>query len=203
MEVERSNAALAVLGFRPHTYWTAVVALTGPADDPQVIERRRLVFAAGDERGVYHQAAETPFAEAPALLAKVRAATEANSVRELSGLIVDLQADGLAVRTAVVPTGTAKLPDDLNKILRVHSRQHAAEGNFYRDVVAAACETMGLEVHRVVERELPDLTRDRLGLDRATLDERMKAIGAALGPPWGEDYRLATEAAWLHLGEQG
>lgn len=125
--MERSNAAFAVLGFRPHTYWTAVVALAGPPEDPQVIERRRIVFAAGDERGVYHQAAEAPIAEAPAILARVRAATETNAVRELSGLIADLQGDGLAVRTAVVPCGTAKLPDDFGEILRVHSRQHAAE----------------------------------------------------------------------------
>ena len=29
--------SLAVLGFRPHTYWTAVVALAGRADAPHVI----------------------------------------------------------------------------------------------------------------------------------------------------------------------
>jgi hypothetical protein len=200
--MQRTDAPFAVLGFRPHTYWTAVVALTGPADDPRVIERRRVVFAAGDERGVYHQAAETPIVEAPALLAKVRAATLANTVRELSALVADLQSDGLAIRAAVVPSGTARLPEDLGEILRVHSRQHAAEGNFYRDVVAAACESMGLAVRRVVERDLPELTSDRLGLDRASLDERMKALGASLGPPWGEDYRLATEAAWLQLGDE-
>jgi len=122
-------------------------------------------------------------------------------VRDLSGLVADLQGDGLVVRKAVVPSGTARLPDDLAEILRVHSRQHAAEGNFYRDVVAGACAAMGLAVRRVAERELPDLMQGRLGVDRASLDERMKAMGTALGPPWGEDYRLATQAAWLCLGD--
>jgi len=201
--VERSDAPSAVLGFRPHTYWTAVVALGGLSDEPRVLERRRVVFAAGDERGVYHQAAEGPIEEAPALLAKVRGATVANTVRELSGLIADLQADGLAVRTAVVPSGTGKLPDDLSEILRVHSRQHAAEGEFYRDVVAGACESMGLEVRRLAERELPKRMAERLGVDEAALDARLKSIGAALGPPWGEDYRLATQAAWLQLEARG
>ena len=47
----------AVLGFRPHTYWTAVVALAGPLAAPRVILRQKMVFAAGEERLAYHQAA--------------------------------------------------------------------------------------------------------------------------------------------------
>lgn len=81
----------------------------------------------------------------------------------------------------------------------MHSRQHAAEGTFYRDVVAGACEAVGLSVRRVVERELPTLAGARLGLDPASLAARLKAIGAVLGPPWSEDYRLATQAAWIEL----
>ena len=63
---------IAVLGFRPHTYWTAVVAVAGEADAPQVIERRRIVFASGDERSVFHQAAEAPPARASAATANSR-----------------------------------------------------------------------------------------------------------------------------------
>ncbi|WP_156390743.1 MULTISPECIES: hypothetical protein [unclassified Caulobacter] len=38
-----------------------------------------------------------------------------------------------------------------------------------------------------------------LGLDAADLDTRLRALGATLGPPWNEDYRLAAQAAWLCL----
>jgi hypothetical protein len=188
--------ATAVLGFRPHTYWTAVVALAGPFDAPRVVARRRVVFAAGRERFVYHQAATLEPAKAHALIAEVRAATQANAARGIGDVVADLRRDGVEVGVAVVPVGTAKLPQGLEDILRVHARIHAAEGAFYRDVVASACGGLGLDVRRVVERDLPAL----LG---ATLEARLRAMGAALGPPWNEDYRLATQAAWICLDAAG
>lgn len=177
-----ASPAFAVLGFRPHTYWTSVVALGGRARAPTVLERRRVVFAAGDERSVFHQAAEIGPGEAARLIERVREATVAN-----------------AVRGAVVSAATAKLPDKLEDIVTAHSRIHAAEGDFYRDVVAAACEVLGLEVRRVAERDMPALVCALLRTDRPSLDERLKDMGAALGPPWSEDYRLATQAAWIGL----
>src|SRR6202012_5903737 len=119
--------------------------------------------------------------------------------QEIGGLIADLQNDGVAVRAAAVSAAGAKLPDDLADIFRVHSRQHAAEGNFYRDVVADACAGRGLSVRRVVERTLADEVGALIGADAAEVAERLKAMGAELGPPWSEDYRLAILAAWLHL----
>ena len=193
--------SFAALGFRPHTYWTAIVALTGRPDAPQVIERRRIEFAAGDEQFVYHQAAEVGLAEAGSLIAWVRAATEANAASEIGQLIADLQGDGVGVRIAAVPTGRARRPEKLEDILRAHSSIHAAEGNFYRDVVAAACGVVGLEVQRVVERDLPAGVCALLRMDEPLLEARLKQMGATLGPPWSEDYKLATQAAWLFLDE--
>ena len=66
-------------------------------------------------------------------------------------------------------------------------------------MVAAACEVLGLEVRRVAERDMPALVCALLRTDRPSLDERLKDMGAALGPPWSEDYRLATQAAWIGL----
>ena len=189
------EGSLAVLGFRPHTYWTAVVALAGSPDAPRVVTRRRIDFAAGLERFVYHQAEALDLAEGQALIDRVRTAVEANAAREIGGLVADLRRDDVTVRDAVVPAGTAKLPEALADILRVHARMHAAEGAFYRDAVAAACAAVGLRVHRVAERDLPSA----LGVDAAALEARLHALGATLGPPWNEDYRLATQAAWLHL----
>jgi hypothetical protein len=198
----RNGPVFAVLGFRPHTYWTAVVALTGQPDAPRVIERRRITFAAGEERFVYHQAAADS-AKAASLIDGVRAATEANAGREIGTLLADLRRDGVSIRIAVVPAGMAQLPDKLEDVLRAHTRMHAAEGVFYRDVVAQACRVTGLEVRRVVERELTALVCDLLGVKAPALEARLKEVGAELGPPWSEDYRLATQAAWLHLQDAG
>ncbi len=191
----------AVLGFRPHTYWTAVVALAGPASAPRVLAREKIVFATGAERLIYHQAAEAAAERAAPMIEANRVVTEANTARALRGILDRLKGAGTEARLAVVPKGTAKLPDDLADILSVHTRMHAAEGVFYRDVVAAACATLGLEVERAVERELPALVGDVLGVDETTVQSRLKLMGAELGAPWSVDQRLATLAAWLHLEE--
>jgi hypothetical protein len=195
-----ARPSTAVLGFRPHTYWTAVVALAGSAEAPQVLERRRIEFATGGERFVYHQAETLELAKGEALLEEVRAATEANAAREVGALVGDLQRDGVEVRAAVVSAGTAKLPASLEEVLRSHAYMHAAEGTFYRDVVAKACADLGLDVHRIAERDMPARASERAHIDHSTLDELLKQMGAALGPPWSEDYRLATQAAWAELG---
>jgi hypothetical protein len=186
-----------VLGFRPHTYWTAAVVMAGRAAEPRVVVRHKIVFAAGAERSVYHQAAEAP-GEAEALIERVRVAVEANARAGIGALLELLARDGLTVSLAVAPAGGKKLPP-LPDILRVHTQQHAAEGEFYRDAVAAACAALGLEVRRPVERELIPLACDRLGVDRAGLDAILKDMGARLGPPWSEDQRLAALGAWLQL----
>jgi hypothetical protein len=191
----------AVLGFRPHTYWTSAVALAGPPDAPRVIERRRIPFAAGEERMVFHRAEQTDLDSARVLIEEVRAATEANAAREIGQFIADLRRDDVSIRIAVVPEAINKLPDNLEDILKVHARMHAAEGNFYRGVVASACGVVGLQVHRVVERELPALVGDLLDANASAVEARLKAMGAKLGPPWSEDYKLATLAAWLHLDD--
>jgi hypothetical protein len=194
-----AQPAVAVLGFRPHTYWTSAVALAGPADAPRLIERRRITFATGNERMVFHRAEQTDIETARLLIEEVRAATEANAAREIGALVEDLKRDGVSVSVAVVPEAINKLPEALEDILKVHARMHAAEGNFYRAVLATACARVGLAVHRAVERELPALAADVLGVNIAAVEARLKTMGAALGPPWSEDFKLATLAAWLHL----
>jgi len=187
-----------VLGFRPHTYWTAAVAIEGSPETPHVLVRHKIVFAAGDERGVYHQAAEVAPGGVGSLIERVRTAVVGNAKAGIAALLELLGRDGIAPGLAVAPTGGRQLPS-LAEIRRVHTLQHAAEGEFYRDAVADACVALGLEVRRPVERELPALVADKLGVSRDALDARLKDMGAKLGSPWSEDQRLATLAAWLAL----
>ncbi|MGH6986285.1 MAG: hypothetical protein ACRED9_05530 [Caulobacteraceae bacterium] len=186
-----------VLGFRPHTYWTAVVALGGPANAPEVVLRKRLIFARGREREAFHQAAEIGLKSAPTLIENMRASTTERVLGGLEPLLADLKSRSCVSRLAVVPGPTAKLPDSLEAILASHSRIHAAEGDFYRDIVAAGCTAAGLKVVRVAEKEIPLRLAQCLSITAAELASRLKDLGARLGPPWSEDERLAFQAAWL------
>lgn len=191
-------SARAVLGFRPHTYWTAAVAVAGAPDAPQVVHRRRFEFAGRGERFIYHQVAEAGVDRAAEMIARARAATIDNVAREVGGLRTDLERQGFEVTVACSAASTAKLPA-LDVVLAAHSRIHAAEGELCREVIAGGCAAAGLEVRRAVERELAALVADRLGVTASDVGARLKAMGPTLGPPWSEDYRLATLAAWLQL----
>jgi hypothetical protein len=193
------EARAAVLGFRPHTYWTAAVALAGDPQAPQVIARRRIDFASGDERGVYHRVESMHRDEAQAWIDQVWAAVEANCRRGLGALLDDLGKAGVTLGVAVVPIARTRPPEKLEDILKSHSWMHAAEGDFYRGAVASACTALGLEVRRGVERDFAGEVCRRHAVAADLLDTQMKALGAALGPPWSEDQKLATLAAWSEL----
>jgi hypothetical protein len=188
---------VATLGFRPHTYWTPAVVLAGPATAPRLLRRQRIVFATGNERMAYHQAAEAGPVRAEGLIEGVRRATQANAQREIASLLADLEGPGVEVRTAVIPESRPRLPDTVAQIIRVHALMHAAEGVLYRDVVAAACRDLGLEVTRTLERDLPETAAMVLELTPNTLATQL--LDLAADPPWSEDYRIAALAAWLGL----
>src|ERR1700733_1486704 len=195
-----SRNSFAVLGFRPHTGWTAAVALSGSANAPEVIDRRRLEFGPeGEARFIYHRAEEGSRAKAADTIAKARATAEAAAARETGAWLGELKARGFRVKVAVVPKARTAPATDLDAILAAHSRIHAAEGTFYRDAIASACGKLGLEVHRVVERDLLSLASAVLSAGKADVETRLREMGKALGPPWSEDQKLATLAAWLRL----
>jgi hypothetical protein len=139
--------------------------------------------------------------EAEAWIARVWTACEADARRGVGELIEDLAGAGVSLGVAVVPIGRVKAPDRWEDIIKSHSHMHAAEGDFYRGVVATACTNLGLEVRRVVERDLPAAVGNLLRVDRPELEQHLKWIGAALGPPWTEDQKLATLAAWSCLAD--
>ena len=188
-----------VLGFRPHTYWAAVVVLGRSPQAPRVLERARFEFAGPDERFVYHRAAKGDYETAAALIEQARGRCRDTAAAHIGALLKRLDSAGVEIRLAATMAAAARLPEDLPSILQSHALIHAAEGNLGREVIAAAGGLAGLEVHQFAERELAARLHARLGSDEPSLPTRMRQMGATLGPPWGEDYRLAAQAAWLLL----
>ena len=69
----------------------------------------------------------------------------------------------------------------------------------FRDVLAAAGRHHDLPVLAVRERELMARCTADLGLSADRIVHRLAELGRALGPPWRQDEKLATLAAWLAL----
>jgi hypothetical protein len=189
----------AALGFRAHTGWAAAIAVTA---DREVVERRRLAYEPEGTRFIYHRAAEIPSDQAEPLIATARAQVLDKAREGIQNLISALSGRGIAKIVACVPGGNTRLPTSLAEILAVHSRIHAAEGAFYRDALADACARIGIRVSRVPERDLWPLASRALRSSEDKLRDRVAALGKKLGPPWGEDQKLAALAAFVALKAQ-
>ena len=186
----------AALGFRAHTGWAAAVAVARPWD---VVERSRIVYEPEATRFIYHRAAEMGSDEAETLIQLARAQSVERACAEIGAVASTLAERGLSVTAACVPGGNTRLPGSLADILAAHARIHAAEGAFYRDVLADACTQLGLRVMRVPERDLCAIARASLVCSEENLRERLAAQRKKLGAPWGEDQKLAALAAFAAL----
>jgi hypothetical protein len=69
----------------------------------------------------------------------------------------------------------------------------------FRDVLAEAGRHHDLPVLAVRERELMARCTADLGLSADQITRRLAEFGRALGPPWRQDEKVATLAAWLAL----
>jgi hypothetical protein len=169
------------LGIRAHSGWAAVVAVSGSADAPTVLARRRITIATAI-RQPYHAAEPLPLDEAEALIRNCReeaaavAIAAAEEMRRTHG-----------AKSAAILVGRPRALPELAAILRSHAAIHTAEGIFYREIWIEACHQAGLRVTRVVEPNVKD---------------RVAAL-PKLPPPWTADEKLATAAALLSLSRSG
>lgn len=164
-----------------------------------MLDRRRLSCEPKSTRFIYHRAAEIPLPEAQSLIRLARADVISAARREIANLLANVSRNGTKISSACVAGGNSKLAGSLAEILAAHSRIHAAEGAFYRDALAEACEREGLSVKRVPERDLWRSAAAALALSEEHLRERLTEMRKRIGPPWGEDQKLATLAACCAL----
>ena len=71
----------------------------------------------------------------------------------------------------------------------------------YRDVLVRASEHLSLRVTGVRERDLLARAAEATGRPAGELQRRVAEMGRSLGPPWRQDEKLATLAAWVVLAQ--
>ncbi len=175
------------LGFRAHSGWAVVVAVTGSLDRPVVLDRRRIEIAGPSvPPQPYHAAAEMEPEKAEEFLRRCREECAPVTTAAVSAL-----KEGKAVVTAGILFAAGRALPDLAAILRSHALIHTAEGEFYREVLTRACEACSLPVTKVKERD---------AWAAEDVQRRINALGKTLGPPWRQDQKLAAMAGWIALG---
>ena len=195
----------AALGFRAHSGWAALVALTGTAAAPAVIVRRRLEIAdpgiAGSKQP-FHAAEPMPFEDAESYIRRCTDSTRSLAEAAVRDAVAELSGMGLRVAGTSVLMGSGRPTGDLAKILSAHPLIHTAEGEFFRDALKHACESGGLKFWGPKERELVNHAAAVLRIPAAELERRATELGKSIGPPWTQDQKLSAIGAWLVLADR-
>lgn len=193
------------LGLRVHSGWAALVAIESSSQDrlsPHVVARRRLEIAdtaIPGSRQPYHEAEEMPIAEASRYLGRCERATQRLARAGLSDALTSLPSGDAAPRSCAILLASGRPLPELAKVLASHALIHTADGEHFRDALAAAAAACGLEVVRVRERDAAAELGRKLGHPPDELRRRLDGWRKELGPPWTADQKLAALAAWISI----
>ena len=201
----KHGTAELVLGFRAHSGWAAVVAVAVSGGKPSVLERCRMETADAAIQGSrqpYHAAERLSFREAESLIQVCRESSARLAADAVHALVARLARGGHRVAGTSILFASGRPLPDLAAILQSHALIHAAEGEFFREVLVGASERCSLPVTRVNEREVWDRGGAALRSSAADLQRIIGELGRWLGPPWRQDEKLASLAAWIALAER-
>jgi hypothetical protein len=186
----------AALGVRSHSGWAAYVLLSGNPKQPGILARGRMQLCDPSIEGSkqpFHQAEPMAFPQAEKFIARCTESSAKLADKSLAEIAATAQVTACCVLTA----SGRPLPG-LQGILASHSAIHAAEGEFYPDAIAAACERAKIPVRRVRERDMEAETHN-LPVAAADARARLAEFGKQLGAPWTADEKLSALGAWLML----
>jgi hypothetical protein len=192
----------AALGFRAHSGWTAVVAVTLEAGSPVVLLRDRphLVKTYTYEfRQPYHTAEKKPFADAEGFLSGMRSEARGLAYRIIHAAEMNLRKAGFELQCCGLLLASGKPLPSLPRILASHALIHTADGEFFREAILHGCSRCHLEAFTLKEREIAETCRDALHLQPEELERRLTELGRPVGAPWSQDEKFSALAAWLSL----
>lgn len=192
----------AALGFRAHSGWAALVAVAGTPRSPAVLIRRRIELVDPEVPGAkqpYHEAEGKKLPKAREIIHRCASDAKRLARKAFREAAAELEKNGHRVAGCGLLLASGRPLPPLEAILASHALIHTADGELFRDALAAASEDSGVPVTRVREKELlPRVTADlRISADELQL--AIRELGRSLGPPWTQDEKYAALAGWLAL----
>ena len=200
-----SDVKTAALGFRAHSGWTALVALSVSKGVPRVLARQRVHLVETfiyKFRQPYHTAKRMAPDEGRPFVAQVQAKARQLAYRAIRDLEENLQAQGYQLtRCGLVLASGRPLPP-LPQILASHALIHTADGELFRGALLHASARCGFGSATVKEKELLSEAPRVLRLKPDRLARRMADLGRDIGPPWSQDEKFASLVAWMALASE-
>jgi hypothetical protein len=192
----------AAFGFRMHSGWGVLVAVSGDDTRPQILFRGRIVvtdLSAPGGKQPYHYAATLPSQESEQHVSNAFTQSAKLALAAIRDALDELERQKHRVVASAVLMAAGRSLPPLPKVLSSHPLIHTAEGEFFRKVVINACNELKLPVTQIRERELDQQAKSAFGRQASELSRKISGMGAELGPPWTSDHKAAMLAALLTL----
>src|SRR5260221_2692607 len=192
----------AAIGFRVHSGWAEMVAVSLEDGVPIVLQRRKLLLVGTFSytfRQPYHTAEKMPLGDASEFVRGVETESRELALSGLRALEKELDSADCKVRGCALLLASGRKLPEFEKILASHALIHTADGELFREAIRRACMRAKLRLAAITERELLTTAATHLKKKPEFLNRQVAALGKSLGPPWTQDEKLATLAAWLIL----
>jgi hypothetical protein len=192
----------AALGFRMHSGWGVLVAVSGDASSVEVVDRRRIVITDATIPGAtqpYHHAASMGLQESESHIANCADLSKRLALAAIEQVVRELDGRQYRVVGSAVLLASGRALPSLAKILAAHPLIHTAEGEFFRNSIRNACERLKISVEAIRERELEERMKAAFGNSASQRQREIATAGSSIGPPWTKDHKAAALAALLVL----
>jgi hypothetical protein len=190
----------ATVGFRVHSGWTALVALSVREGKPSILARERAELVRTftyEFRQPYHTAARMPAGAREAFVSRIRAEAKRLAFRAIQRLKVTLHKQGYSLARSGLLLASGRPLPELAGILASHSLIHTADGELFRKAILDATARCGLPCTTIKEKDLLESAARTLGMKSSGVSRRIREFGRPLGPPWSQDEKYASLVAWL------
>jgi hypothetical protein len=192
----------AAIGFRVHSGWAAVVAVCVEKGAPVVLARQRVHLVETftyEFRQPYHTAEKMRDGQAREFILRMQAEARRLAYSAIRELASRTQEQGVKLTRCGLLLASGRPLPALEKILASHALIHSADGELFREAILHASARCGLRDFRIKDRELLDHAGQVFRAKPNELVRRATELGRPLGPPWSQDEKFATLAAWLAL----
>jgi hypothetical protein len=192
----------AAIGFRVHSGWAAVVAVSLEKGEPVVLARQRVHLVETftyEFRQPYHTAEKMLIGQAREFIARMQGEARRLAYRAIRELASRTQEQGVKLTRCGLLLASGRPLPALEKIVASHALIHTADGELFREALLHAGARCGLVDFRIREKELLDRAEDVLRLKSAALLRRVTELGRPFGSPWSQDEKFAALAGWIAL----
>jgi len=192
----------AAVGFRVHSGWTALVAVSLEKGAPTVLSHQRVQLVETFSykfRQPYHTGEKLTLENAREFIQGVRSEAETLAYLSLLAVQADVEKQGYHLDRGALLLASGRTLPDIEKILQSHALIHTADGELFREALRRASARCGLQVMGIKDLELLDECAEVFPLKPPALLHRATELGRPFGSPWTQDEKFATLAAWLAL----